>query len=153
MLESPELLAGVIACLVHCHRRALGWMVVHSSSRGAGCEMGEMGRHRRSIGGRKCSRGARSGAGDGPMHHGDGHPRRGASSRRRNEVDDPMKRALVEVAVAVVEDPMDRTLVELAVAVVEHPTKRTLGVVAVAVVGGLMKVASGVCEFVVVDLR
>ena len=137
MLEIPELLAGVIACLVHCRRRALGWIVVHSSSRGAGCEMGGMGRHRRSIGGRKCSRGARSGAGDGPMHHGDGHPRRGASSRRRNEVDDPMKRALVEVAVAVV----------------EHPTKRSLGVVAVAVVGGLMKVATGVCECVVVDLR
>ena len=67
----------MIAYSVHCRRRALGWMAMHPSRRGAGCEMG---RRRRSFGGWECSRALRSAAGVGSMHCGDEHPRRGASS-------------------------------------------------------------------------
>ncbi len=112
-----ESAVGVIAFSVHCRRRALGW-IVYPNYRGAGCEMS---RHRRSIGGRKCSRGVQSGADDGSMddgstHRGDGHFRRGASCRRRTEVDDLTNHTLGVVAVAVAEDAMNRN--------------RTLGVVA-----------------------
>ena len=115
MRESAEDLTGVIACSVQCRCRAFGWMVVHPSRRGVGCEMG---RHRRNFGGWKYSRGGRSGAGDGSMCLGDGHPRcisgvgdgstsrgdgdrrRGASSRRCRVVDERMNHALDVAAAA-----------------------------------------------------
>ena len=95
------------------------------------------------------------------MHRGDGHPRRGASSRRCNvveypknrapgeaaeaaeaEVDHLMKRRLGEVAVAVVEYRMNRTFVESAV-VVEYRMKRAYVEVAEVGIEDPMKDASG----------
>ena len=53
-----------------------------------------------SLSGWLCSRGVRSGAADSSMRRGDGHFRRGVSSRRGNVVDDLMKRAPGEAAEA-----------------------------------------------------
>ena len=109
--------------------------MVHPCGRGRGCEMG---RHLRSIPGVECSRGVRSDAGDGSMCLDDGYRRRGASYRRCNVVDDPMKRTLgVAAAVAEAEfvDPLKRTLRELAVAAeaeVDDLMNRPLDVAAVA---------------------
>ena len=121
--------AGVVVRWVRCSCRAWGWMVVYPSRCGVGCKKG---RRCRSFGGWLCSRDVRSGAGDSSMCHGDAHFRRGASSRRCNMVDDPMKRARGEAAEAEVDHLMIRALVEAAEAVDDHLMNRALVEAAVA---------------------
>jgi hypothetical protein len=145
MRENTEVLAGVIACSVRRRRLELGRVVVHPSRRGVGCEMG---RRCRSFGGSLCSHGVQSGAGDGSMHRGDGHPRRGASFRRCNVVEDRMMRASVGAKV-VVEDRIKHASVG-AKAVVEDRMKRA-SVSAKAVVEDRMKRASVGAKVVVED--
>ena len=75
------------------------------------------------------------------MCRGHVHFRRGASSRRCNVVDDLVKRAPGEAAVAAVEVLMSRALGEAAVAVeavVDDPLKRAPGEAAVTAVEVLM---------------
>ena len=67
------------------------------------------------------------------MCHGDAHFRRGASSRRCNMVDDPMKRARGEAAEAQVDHLMNRPLVDAAVAWVDDRMNRSSVEVALAV--------------------
>ena len=90
------------------------------------------------------------------MRRGDGHSRRGASSRRYNMGDDRMERALGEAMVAAeaeVDDPMNHATGEAAVAaeaVVDDRMMRTFGEVVVAAeaeVDDPMKTACAACSY------